>query len=323
MAYTGQPWASHKEARLCFAMQDNMGTAAVTGFEEIPTKEDCDIDVSPSYNFFQHGGGYRGKTWYSDTGDTVEGKMVLPCSSGYVASGLIYNWLFGRQASSYYYQGYYATIFKVINLGLTNEFVEMYQDVKVTKGSLKLDTGLDYLTFEVDLKAMSLPVTTEAWPGTVGQTFIDGTLYPYKFQEAAFAIDTGSGYAASVVTKNHTLSWDNMLEDVDSLDGSTTIYDAPSTEWADWTVSFDQWYTSSAIRAAFLAGTEGKYKATLARAAGNTATFEIPRLKWTAAPLKVGTGGLVKQEGISLQALVPLSGDETTQACLITEAATS
>jgi hypothetical protein len=321
MAYTGQPWASHKEARLCFALQDNFGTAATTGFEEIPTKDDSDIDVSPGYTFFQVGGGYRGKTWYGNQGDAIEGKMVLPCSPGYVGAGAIYNWLFARGDSSYYYQGKYATIFKVINLGLANEWVEMYQDVKVKSGSIKLDRGLDYLTFEVDLKGLALPAVDEDWPGTVGQTFIDGSLYPYKFQEAAFSIDTGSGYAATMVTKNHTLSWDNMLEDVDSLAGVTTSYDAPNTEWADWTVTFDQWYTSSAVRAAFLAGTEGKYKAVLTRAGVDTATFEMARLKYTAAPLKVGTGGLVKQEGVAFQALVPLTGDETT--CVITEVASS
>jgi hypothetical protein len=45
----------------------------------------------------------------------------------------------------------------------------------------------------------------------------------------------------------------------------------------------------------------------------------MPRIKWTAAPLEVGTGGLIKQEGINFQALVALTGDSTTKACEITE----
>lgn len=323
MAYTGQAWASHKEARICFALQANKGTAATTGFIEIPTKDDCDIDVSPGYSFFQMGGGFRGKTWYSNQGDTIEGKIVLPVSPGYVGAGAVYNWLFGRQDSSYYYQGYYATIYKVINYGLANEWVELYQDVKVKGGSMKLDAGLDYLTFECDLIGLCLPdVSAVTYPADAADTFVSGSLVPYKFEEASFAVDTGSGYAATVVTKNHTLTWDNMLEEVRSLAGSTVAYDAPSTEWADWTVSYDQWYTSSAVRAAFLAGTEGQYKALLTRGA-DICTFEMPRIKWTDAPLGVGTGGLIKQEGINFQALVALTGDSTTKACAITEVGAS
>lgn len=318
MAYTGQPWASHKEARICIAPQENLGTPATTGFVEVPTKSDCDIDVSPDYRFFQMGGGFRGKTWYGDGGDTIEGSFVLPLSPGYVGDGVIYDWLWGRGDAAGFYQGGYATVIKVINLGLSNEWVELYQDVKVASGSITLDRGTDYLEAECSLKGMYLPDVAAEWPVSVDQTFVDGSLYPYKFSEASFTVG-GSGV---LVTKNHVLSFDNMLEDVDSLAGSTTLYDAPNQEWTDWTVSYDQWYVSSVVRAAFLAGTEGSYVATLTRG-GSVATFTMPRIKYTAAPLKVGTGGLIKQEGINFQALVSLSGDETTMACTVAEAVSS
>jgi len=325
MAYNGPIWASHKEARICFGLQTNKGAVA-TSFVEIPTKEDCDIDVSPDYNFFQSGGGYRGIALYANRGNKIEGKIVVPLSPGWVGAGDLYNWLWGRYNGTGNYQGYYATIIKVINLGQSNEWVEQYMDVKVKSGSIKLDAGIDYVQAELDLQGSSLPTTDGAWPtgGDLDLTFVDGSLTPYGFAEAAFSIapTVGGDLAATLVTKNHTLNFDNMLEEVPSLAGVTTIYDNPNREWSNWTVTFDQWFTSSALRSAFLAGTEGAYRAVLTRPAGDAATFDMPRIKYTASPLKPGTGGLVKQEGIAFQALCPLD-DITLPACLPSEAEVS
>jgi len=326
MAYTGPTWASHKEARICFGIQSAKGVIA-TAFTEIPTKEDCDIDVSPDYNFFQAGGGYRAAALYANRGNKIEGKIIMPLVPGYTGSGDLYNWLWGRLEAAGYYQGdYYATIIKVINLGLANEWVETYLDVKVRSGSIKLDTGIDYVQVDADVEGYALPTTDGSWPtgGDLDTSYVDGSYSPYHFSEAGFAIapTVGGAYAATLVTKNHSLEFDNMIENVDSLAGVTTAYDGPNMEWTNWNVSFDQWYVASAIRSAFLVGTEGMYRATLTREAGDVATFTMGRIKYTAAPLKVGTGGLIKQEGVAFRAL-PLLTDVAVGPCVITEEADS
>jgi hypothetical protein len=194
--------------------------------------------------------------------------------------------------------------------------------VKVKSGSIKLDTGLDFIQAECDVEAFELPAASASVgiPAAVDTTFIDGTVYPYKFKEAAFAIGLGTEQPAqTMVSRNHTLNFDNMIELVDSLGGTMTPYDGPNSEWTKWTVGFDQWYVSAAIRNAFLQGVEGYYQAGLTRG-GTDATFTMARIHIDKAPLGPGTGGLVKQEGISMKALVPFDGDATDWPCVVEEA---
>jgi hypothetical protein len=311
-------WASHKEARVCVAKQAAKGTAATTGFIEIPNTDELNLDLETDYEFFQMGGGFRGKTHSAIKGDKITGKLTMPAVPGYVGTGDLYDWMWARGDGTAYFQGYYATIYKVINLGLANEWVELYKDVMVGSTVVSVDYGTKYATIEANLIGLALPTTDGTWPASPDDALL--TTAPYKFSEAT--ITAGGG--ASVVTRNHKLECDNMNEMVESLSGSTVAYDAPNKEFGDWKVSFDQWYIASTIRAAFLAGTEGAYTLTLTRAGGYVCTFTIPRLVYTKAPLDPGTGDLVKQSGISFQALVDMGETPATQeACIVAEVAGS
>lgn len=307
------PWVSHKDCKFAIGLQSARGVAATT-FYAIPTSpEEQEIDQNPDYSFFQFGGGFRGKTHYETKGTKIEGKIMIPLVPGYVGTGSLAQWIWGRAADAYR-QGYYATVIKAIgDPTASNYTAEQYLDVKVNGGNIPFDFGMDFARVICNVMGMSLP-TTVTFPETDDSLF---TIAPYRYVEGAFRLDTGSGLAAESYTRNHNLEFDNVIESQDVLNGSTLPIDLPNTEWPDWKGSFDRPFVDKALRTAFLAGTECQYEMTLARG-GTEATFLMERILYTASPLNPGTSGVVKQSGNAFQALCPLD-DDTVKPCEISE----
>lgn len=307
------PWASHKDCKFAIGLQSARGVAATT-FYAIPTSpEEQEIDLNPDYSFFQFGGGFRGKTHYETKGSKIEGKIMIPLCPGYTGTGDLYDWIWGRGATPYF-QGNYATIIKAVGAPTASNYkVEQYLDCKVSGGNIPVDYGMDFARVICNVMGMSLP-TSVSFPSTDDSLF---TTAPYRYSEAAFRLDTGAGLAAEVYTRNHNLEFDNMIESQDLLNGTTLPSDLPNTEWADWKGSFDRPFVDTALRVAFLAGTECQYELTLARG-GTSAVFAMERILYLASPLNPGTSGVVKQSGNSFQALCPLD-DNTVEPCVISE----
>lgn len=312
------PWASHKDCKFAVGLQSAQGVVATT-FYGIPTAvDDQEIDVNPDYSFFQFGGGFRGLTHYETKGTKIEGKIMIPLVPGYTGTGPIYNWIWGR-AGTPYFQGYYATVVKIIGAPTASNYtVERYLDVKVSGGSIPVDFGMDFAKVSLNLMGMSIP-TTVAAPDL---NTILMTTAPYRYPEVAIRLDPGTGIlAAEAYTRNHSLEFDNKIESQDLLNESTLPTDLPNVEWADWKGSFDRPFVDKTIRAAFLTGDEVKYELGFSRGAGE-ALFVMERILYTGAPLNPGTEGTVKQSGIAFQALCPL-GNDTVEPCEISESVAS
>jgi hypothetical protein len=142
----------------------------------------------------------------------------MPAIPGYLggASTDLSNWMWGRSGD--YNQGYYATIYR----DMGNSLVECYLDCVCTGGTIAVDFGAEYA-------ALDLNVTGIAAPTSATITNEDETMFqirPYRFSEASITLE-----AACNVTRNHTLTWDNMVEspaDMGVLNGSTYPYALPS-----------------------------------------------------------------------------------------------
>lgn len=310
-------WNTHKNSRIFIGLQSAQGQIA-TSFFNIPLDEEQDIDYDPAYDFFQIGGGGVGMTRYYTRGAKVGGKIMLPLVPGYVATGDIYDWIWGRVATGdgSSPQGYWATIKKCIGTAYT----ETYLDCKVLTGEFSMAYGGKYVGLSLDVGGLQAPSVGSGLPGTIDDNL--RTVDPYTFETVAVSLDPdgNAAYVADTYTDNHRLAFDNMIEEIPSLNGSIFPVGLVNREATRWSGSFDRVLVDTTIRAAFLAGNEGAFKVVLT-AGGFTCTIELPRILHTSAKLTPGTGDVIKQGGIAFQALAGL--DDVTEAGSVVEAAVS
>lgn len=302
---------THKNARIYIGVQSAKGVAATT-FYNIPLDEEQDIDYDPGYDFFQVGGGGVGMTRYYTKGAKVGGKIMLPLVPGYVATAPLYNWIWGRvvTADGSSPQGYWATIKKCIGTGYT----ETYLDCKVLSGEFSVAFGGKYAALSLDVGGLQKPSVGTGLPSTPNDSI--RTVTPYTFNQVAVSIDAeGDGYTADTYTDNHKLAFDNMVEEVPSLNGTIFPVGLVNKEATRWSGSFDRVLIDTTLRAAFLDGTEGAFKLTLT-SGSSTCVFECPRILHTSAKVTPGTGDLIKQT-VAFQALAGL--DDTTEAGSVVE----
>lgn len=307
---------THKNARIYVGVQSAQGQIA-TSFFNIPLDEEQDIDYDPGYDFFQVGGGGVGMTRYYTKGAKIGGKLMIPLVPGYVATGALYNWIWGRETvlDGSSPQGYWATIKKCV--GTT--YTETYLDCKVLSGELNVAFGGKYAGLSLDVGGLSLPSVGTGLPVTVDDHLRETT--PYTFDNVAISLDPGGdGYVSDTYTDNHRLAFDNMIEEVPSLNGTILPVALANKEATRWSGSFDRYLMDTTVRAAFLQGLEGAYKMVLSSGSFDC-TIELPRILHTSAKLTPGTGDIIKQNGIAFQALAGL--DDTTEAGSVVEAAAS
>jgi len=310
---------SHKDVKFAVGLQTAIGATPST-YYALPCPEEVDVDVDQGYDFFQMGGGgYRGETHYETKGAITTGKFTLPAYPGYTGVGDLYDWIWGRDTAANYYQGYWATLVKYVRRG-SSAWVETYPDCKVESGNVKLDYGAHFVALELNVKGITLPTTGTSYV-TEDTTLLGMT--PYRFNQASIQLDLGSGLAAELLTRNHSLDFDNMLSQADgeNLDGYTTPSNLPNSEWTKWTVGFDRQFSDTALRAAFLAGTECAYVLTLT-SGGTVCTFTMGRGIYEKAPLTLPNSGMIKQAA-SMKALTPIAtgndDPEDMWPCVISE----
>ena len=298
----------HKHCQLVIGIQTDQGVEASGTLWSIPLPEGFELTNQQNYSFFQYAGGHYDLKWYETGGQWVEGTIRMPAIPGYLggASTDLSNWMWGRSGD--YNQGYYATIYRDMGNGL----VECYLDCVCTGGTIAVDFGAEYAALDLNVTGIAAP--TSATIANEDETMFQ--VRPYRFSEASITLE-----AACNVTRNHTLTWDNMVEspaDMGVLNGSTYPYALPNNALAQWTGSFDKLFTdSSTVYSRFLAGTESKYTLTLTRSAVATCVIKMPRIIYTENPLSAPGDGIVREEGINFQALG--STDGSTDACTITE----
>jgi hypothetical protein len=293
------PVTSHKDCSVLIGLQTAKGVEATALFI-IPLFEEFTLGVNPNFSMLQAGNNNRGISHYFSTGAEITGKLALPLYPGYTGVGDLYDWMWALQDDAASFQGYWATVWKGIGVGLSTEVVEKYVDVRVTGGTVNIEHGSPYLKLDITLEGCAPPVT-DTWPGDGDDALL--SLVPYRFAEASFTTDGG----ANSFTNNHKLEFDIKLDKLKVLDGSEVATpNMVNAEWLDWKGTFDQVYVSDTIRTAFLAKTESSYVATLA-SGGNTATFTMARTIYTEGNVNPGNEGVVKQNGIGFQALSSLT----------------
>lgn len=303
---------THKNVRVYVGLQSAKGVAATT-FYNIPLDEEQDIDYDPGYDFFQTGGGGVGMTRYYTKGAKVGGKIMLPLVPGYVAAAPLYNWIWGRVATGdgSIPQGYWATIKKCVGTAYT----ETYVDCKVLSGELSVAFGGKYAALSLEVGGLQKPSVGAGLPSNPDESL--RTVAPYTFDQVAVSLNPdGEGYVADSYTDNHKLSFDNMVEEVPSLNGTIFPAELANKEATRWTGSFDRLLVDMTLRAAFLDGLEGAFKVVFTNGS-SICTIECPRILHTSAKLTPGTGELIKQGGIAFQALAGL--DDETEAGSVEE----
>lgn len=301
----------HKYGNVVVGLQSAIDVEAAGTLYKIPLPRGCKPpSLRPNITSWEYSGGHYGLKWYASGGAIVEGSLEMPLIPGYVAAGGsgtdLGDWMFGRQNSAAYYEGYYATIY--VDRG--NSVVEHYLNCKVKSGRIKVDYGAPYASVELDIIGCSIPAA---------DTFTDPDpdlfeIQPYRYDEASLSLAS----AADTYTRNHSIEFDNMIEAVEAINGTSVPTALPSGAKAQWKVSFDRWFYNSTIYDAFVASTEVAYVLTLARAGVATATFTMPRCVATEYAMDFPESGMVKETGITLQAYE--STDGTVDACTVAEA---
>jgi hypothetical protein len=304
----------HKACKLAFGLQSGLGVAAAADIM-FPVHEDTTgPNWGKNYSFFQYSDGHYDKRHYYSEGEWAEGDISFPLLPG-VLSGDFYDWILGRTSDATYAQGYYATIYR--DLG---NIIERFVDVKVKSGSIAVPAGM--ATMKLSVVGLQTPEEVGAFSGTIY------TAKPYTYDEATIELALGAGsygtpdptLASEVYTSNHTLEFDNMLEDPKEmivLNGETTPLALPNNAKPEWTGNFDRIFANPDIYRDFLNGREGQYKLTLTHVTGAVATIAFPRIVWTEHAMNVPSSGIVRTSGIPFTALGSVDG--LTAACTISE----
>ena len=304
-------FVAHKAARVGFGKQTAKGTPATPSLL-LPLPEGDELNDNPNYSFFQYSRGHWGLAHWSQEVEQVEGRITLPLVPGYVSSGALYDWIWGRDDDN---DTYYATIIR--DLG---NVVLSYADVKVTTGTITAESGGNYVSLELNLIGAALPAS-----GSLGSSISEAlfTLRPYQFHEVSISVAaTGDSLASRAYTRNHRIEFDNHIVsggDMGVLNGSTFPYALPSEAATNWTVTFDELFLDDDLIAAFLDQDEYQYCLTLSRTGVAGCTFTMPRCVITAYPVNIPDSGILRADGVSLQALASL--DDETPACTIAEIA--
>jgi len=304
----------HKYCNVTVALQSAKDVNDGTPYK-LPLPEGTDLTNSKNYTFFQYSGGHYGPKHYETGGEYMEGTLRIPFIPGYVAQGDLNTWIWGRTSEATYYQTYWATITR--DLGHTEE---TYLNCKVMSGTIAVDYGGNYVGVDLNIAGITAP--------TAASVDGDESLFTYRYSEATLETAEGGTYgspgavlAASNVTRNHSLEFNNMIEapgDMGTLNGSTHPYDLPASAKAVWTGSFDRIFANSDIYDAFMDGEECAYTLTLTRTGVAVCTIEMPRIVYTEDPLNAPDTGIVR-ESVNFQALESLDG--ATDACTVSESA--
>lgn len=307
----------HKEAMMGFALQTDLATAETAADVIFPLTDGATITWKNNLNFYQYIQGNYELTHYYSAGEWAEGSITIPIVPGMLIpedSGL-YEWAFGRDSSDSN-QGYWATLFEYLG----NSEYKVYPACKCTKGSIDLKYGeRAMITFEFIGIRTPTDGSSASFPAEADKL----TDIPYLYNEASISLNytNGGAYAADTWTSDHKLSWDNQVvspADIGTLNNVVYPMYLPNQANAQWTGSFSRIFNDDDIRDAFMAKTECKYKATLARAGVASCVIEMPRIVYTEGNVGIPSDGIIKQDGIAFQAL---GGVDEAVAFTITETA--
>lgn len=310
----------HKYPNLALGLQSAKGatgTGVTSGIIALPLPEGADLETNKNYSFFQYSGGHYGLKHYESEGQYVEGSLRMPLVPGYTVTDDLYDWIWGTSGT--YHQPYWGTLYRDMGNGLT----ETYVDVRVMSGTIEVDYGAEYAAVDLNVAGIQLPSGSgyAAGASTIFQ------VYPYRYSEAGVQLGVGGAYGAgggalspSNVTTNHSLEFDKMVEspgDMGTLNGTTLPYDLPAAAKPQWTGSFERIFTSTDVYDAFINEEECQYQLTLTRSGVAACTIAMPRVVYTENPLNQPDSGIVREDGISFQALEATDG--STDACAISE----
>ena len=307
----------HKEAMVGFALQSDLFTAATEADIILPLTEGTSFNWKPNINFYQNIQGNYELTHYYSGGEWLEFSVTFPIIPGMLIpsdTGL-YEWAFDRDESDYN-QGYWATFFEYLG----NSEYKVYSACKCTKGSIDVKYGeRAMITFEgIGIRT---PVDGSSANFPSGADLMTGLPYIYKEASVSLNYTTGGAYAADTNTSDHKLSWDNQVvspSDIGTLNGVEYPMYLPNSANAQWTGQYSRTFVDDDVRDAFLNRQECKYKLTMARSGVASAILEFPRIVYSDANVAIPNDGIIKQDGISFQAL---GGVDETAAFTFTETA--
>lgn len=300
---------------MAMAIQSAKGSAAASPTVAYPLPEGGTINPLRNLSFFHWADKNYGVAHYMSEGMWNEGTITVPVIPGYTLADdddqVVYKALLGRQASDYYYDGYYMTVWRILGSML----VEKYADVKITEATMNLEGG-DFANLELSCTG----ITAVASDSDPDQSVI--TTDPYTFAGASFdigyagAAKADDDYIRSVMLdiNNHAVDPADMI----TLRNSYYPVDLPFTEKPEVSGSMNRLMVNSSLYTDFKNGTEGDLDIELTNAGGTTCTITLPRLVYTEDPLEIPTEDIVREDSISFQALGSVDGN--TDAVSIAEA---
>jgi len=304
----------YKACRIGFALQDAQGEAAATPTVVYPLPEaGSGINPLNNYTFFSWADNNYGVSRYMSEGKWNEGTIVVPVIPGYTLADdsdqVLYTWCFERAAAEYYYDTYWATIWR--DLG---HVVELYADCKCVSGSIRNAAG-NFMALEMSITGITVPSEPASFPD------VDVvTTDPYVFNQAAVSMKLGGGdYATDSYSRDITMNFDNRnASPSDMLTKRASAYPVglPSFEKTRWSGTIDRAFINPDIYADFKSGQEGALKEVWT-ADTAAVTIEFPRVVWTEDPIGIPTEDFVKEDSLAWQGLA--SADGATDAFSIDE----
>jgi hypothetical protein len=282
-----------KKTKLGFALIDAKGddVTLAANFDIYPLPEAESLSEDLGYTFLEWADGRKYLDSYVAGLKSIGGSLTLPMIPGYCAD--LFAWATTRDSDE---QGKWA----VINA----EYVHTrrkFRDCKCATARLSFRGA--------ELAMMRFDVTGRFAGTGVDLTSTDALeVAPYKIGEQKFEIKLGGtgSYSTTTYMSSLDIEIDNSVESPE--DGATIeeqyySYDLGNDYGPRVTGTLDRRFIDDDLYADFIAGTEGKLRITLTRAAVATAIITLPRIIYTGQGLHAGGSGLMRETGVPFTAL--------------------